>query len=119
MDLAHPLGVTAGQIVVDGDHMDAFARQGVEVGGQNGHQGFTFTGAHFGNAALMQHDAADDLNPVGTHTQHAVRSLPDRGEGLGQQVVQGLALVQPLPELHGLMLQLARRSAAGILPPGP
>ena len=36
--LAHPLGVTLGQIVVDGDDVDALARQGVQIGREGGHQ---------------------------------------------------------------------------------
>ena len=58
VDLAHPLGVTLGQVLVDGDHMDTLAGEGVQVAGQDGHQGFAFTGFHLGDAALVQHNAA-------------------------------------------------------------
>ncbi len=34
VDLAHPLAVTAGEIIVDGDDVHALAGQRVEVGGQ-------------------------------------------------------------------------------------
>ena len=97
VDLAHPLGVTLGQVVVDGDDVDALARQGVEIGGKGGHQGLAFTGLHLGDPALMQHDAAHQLHPVGAHAQHTVRSLPHGGKGLRQDVVQGLAVVQDAP----------------------
>lgn len=76
------------------------------IGGIILHQGLTFTGLHLGDAALMQHNAADKLHPVGTQTQHPVRCLPDGGEGLGENVVGGLPVLQPLLKLGGLCLKL-------------
>ena len=106
VDLAHPLAVALGQIVVDGDDVDAPARQGVEVGGEGGHQGLALTGLHLGDAALVQHDAAHQLDPVGPQAQHPVRGLPHGGEGLRQDIVQRLAVCQALLELGGLGLEL-------------
>ena len=85
--------------------MDAPAGEGVQVAGQDRHQGLAFAGLHFGDAALVQHDAAHELDGVGTHTQHPVGSLPDGGKGLGQQIVQAFALGVALLELTGLVLQ--------------
>ena len=96
VDLAHPLAVSLGQIVVDGDDVNATARQCIEVGGQRGHQRLTFTGLHLSDAALMQHDAADELHAERLHAQHTVRRLPHGGKGLRQQVVQRLAVGQTL-----------------------
>ena len=90
--LAHPLAVALGEVIVDGDDVHALARQGVEVGRQGGHQGLALAGFHLGDTALVQDDAADELHPVGAHAQHALVRLPADGEGLGQDVVQGLAL---------------------------
>ena len=106
MDLAHPLRVALGQIVVDGDNVDALAGEGVEVGREGGHQGFTFTGLHLGDAALVQHNAADELHPVWAQAQHPVRCLPDGGKGLGENIVGSLAILQALLELGGLCLKL-------------
>jgi len=39
--LAHPLAVTASQVVVDGDHVHPLAGQGVQVGRQHSHQCLT------------------------------------------------------------------------------
>ena len=36
VDLAHPFGVTLGQIIVDRNHMDALAGERIEIAGQNG-----------------------------------------------------------------------------------
>ena len=103
--LAHPLTVTAGQVVVDGDDMHALAGQGVQVGGQDRHQGLAFAGLHLGDAALVQDDAADQLHPEGLHAQHTPGRLPGGGKGLGQDVIQSFPLGEPLLELSGFGLQ--------------
>ena len=45
--------------------------------------------------ALVQDHAADQLHVVVAHAEHAPARLAHDGEGLGQQVVEGLALVEP------------------------
>ena len=55
----------------------------------------------------MQHDAADELHAEGLHAQHAPGGLPHGGEGLGQDIVQLLAVGQTVLEDGGLLLQLA------------
>ena len=77
VDLAHPLRVALGKIIVDGDDVNALAGQRVEVRGQDGDERLAFAGLHFGDAALMQHDAADDLHAVRAHAEHAAQ--PPRG----------------------------------------
>ena len=106
VDLAHPLGLVFGQVVVDGDHMDAPSRQGIQITGQDGNQCLTFAGLHLGDPTLMQDNAADELHRIGPHTQHPVCRLPDGGEGLRQQIIQGFAVLQPLLELGGLAPKL-------------
>jgi hypothetical protein len=105
VNAAHPLGIPAGQVVVDRDDVHALASQGVEVGGHGGHQGFSFTGLHFGDFALVQHEAADELDVEGTHPQHPDRSFPGRGKGFGEQVLNGFIPVQPLFEFRSFGLQ--------------
>ncbi len=51
--LAHPLRITAGQVIVDGDHMHALARQCVQISRQGRCQGLALTGAHLGNLAVV------------------------------------------------------------------
>ena len=87
--------------------MNALARQRVEVGGERGHKGLAFTGLHFGDAPLMQHDAAEDLHRVMLELEHAPRRLAAGGERLGQNVVEGLAVGQTLFEFGRFGLQLA------------
>ena len=106
VDLAHPFGVALGKVIVDCDHMDALACQRIGVGGQRCHQGLALAGLHLGDPALMQHDAAHQLHPVGAHTQHTVRSLPHGGKGLRQNVIQCLAVGKALLEFRRLGLKL-------------
>lgn len=70
--------------------MHALAGEGIEVGGQGGNEGFALTGFHFRDAALVQDDAAHDLDGEVTHAQHAVGGLPAGGKGLRQDVIQVL-----------------------------
>ena len=92
VDPAHPLGVAAGQVVVDGDDVDALAGERVEIGGQRGDERLAFAGLHLGDLAAVQHHAADELHVEVPHVQHAASGLADDREGLRQQVVERLAL---------------------------
>ena len=80
----HPLGVAAGQVIVDGDHVHALAGQRVEVGGQGRDQGLALAGAHLADLALVQHHAADQLHVEVAHTEHPAAGLAADGEGLDQ-----------------------------------
>ena len=104
--LAHPLRVALGQVVVGGDDVHPLARQGVQVGGQGGHQSLALAGLHLSDAPLVKNDTADELHPVGAHTQYPLVRLPADSEGLGEDVVQRLALGQTLLKLVGLGPQL-------------
>ena len=106
MDDPHPLGVAPGQVVVDGDDVDALAGEGVEVGGQGRDQGLALTGLHLGDVAAVQGDAADQLDVEVPLAEGADAGLAHRRERLGQQVVEGLAVGQPLAEDVGELAQL-------------
>ena len=55
----------------------------------------------------MQHDAADELHAEGLHAQHAPARLAHGGEGLGQDVVQRLAVLKAVLEFLGFVPKLA------------
>ena len=121
VDFSHPLRVALGQVVIDGDHVDAAPGQRVQVDRQGGDQGFAFAGLHLGNRARVQHHAADQLHVEVTHVERAPAGLAHHGEGLGQNIFQKLvfrraplvivfqalqAFGQALAELVGLGAQL-------------
>ena len=107
--LAHPFAVTAGQVVVHRHNVDAFAPQRVQVRRHRGYQRLAFTGLHFSDPALVQYDAAQHLDFIGAHAQHAVRSFADGRERFRQDIVFGLAVLQPCAELVGLGPELLIR----------
>ena len=106
IDLSHPLRVALGQIIVDRDNVHALARQGIEIGRQDGDQRFAFAGLHLRDAALMQHDAADDLHREVLHAQHAPRGLAAGGKRFRQDVVERLAVCQSLLKFWRHRLEL-------------
>ena len=63
----HPFGVALGQVVVHGDKVHAKAREGVEVNGQGGHQGLSFSRGHLCDAAQVKDRAANHLHVVVHH----------------------------------------------------
>ena len=107
MEPPHPLGVTGGQVVVDRDHVHAALVQRVEVHGQGRHQGLALAGLHFGDPAEVQGHAAHELHVEVALPEHPPRTLTHDCEGLDQQIIERLALVQAFPELHRLVGQLS------------
>ncbi len=101
----HPVGVPLGQIVVHRDHMHAAAGEGVQVGGQGGGQGFTFPGAHLGDAALMQGDAPHQLDIEMAHAHHPGGGFAAYREGFREQLVESLAFGVGGLQFGGLGLQ--------------
>src|SRR5450759_910173 len=92
----HPLGVPAGEVVVDRDHVHTRAGQGVQVRRERADQRLALAGLHLGDAAQVQRRAAHQLHVEVPLAQRALRDLADGGERLGQQVVLGLAVGQAL-----------------------
>jgi hypothetical protein len=105
VDFPHPLGVAPRQIVVDGDDVDAFAFEGIEVRGKRRDERFTFARLHFGDLPLVQDAAADQLHVEMPHVQHAASRLPYDSEGFGQEVVYGFARSDPLAEFLRLFAE--------------
>jgi len=66
----------------------ALAAEGIEIHGRDGDEGLSFPGLHFGDAALVEHHAPDDLDIELAHAQGAAAGLADHGEGFGQDGVQ-------------------------------
>src|SRR5215475_1993938 len=136
VDLAHPLGVAFGQIVVDGDDMNTASGQRIEINRQSGDQRFTFTGFHLGDLAFMQHHATDKLHVEVPHVEDPPTGLANYCKCLFENFVQnsfkhGIALrfvggqrlffgrfvglsvrnplLDPRPELRGFRAELLIR----------
>ena len=119
VDLAHPLGVAASQVVVDRDDVDAAAGQRVQVHGHRRDEGLALAGLHLGDLAGVQDHAADELHVEGPHPERADRGLARDGERLLQDLVEdgrprflrvvGVRTLErlrdPRPELGGLAPQ--------------
>ena len=95
---AHPLGVAARQVVVDGDDVHALAAQSVQVDRQGGDQRLALAGLHLGDVAPVEHDAADELHVEVPHAEGALGRLPAGGEGGAEDVVEGRPLIELLLE---------------------
>ena len=106
VDLPHPLGVALGEIVVDGDDVDAAAGERIEIDRQRRDQRLAFAGLHLGNPALVQHHAADQLDVEMALAEGALAGLAHGGEGRHQDVVERGALGELLLEFVGARPQL-------------
>ena len=105
VDLAHPVGVAAGEVVVDGDDVDALAGQRVEIDRERRDQRLAFAGLHLGDVAFMQHHAADQLDVEMALAERALGRLAHGGEGRNQDVVERLAVGELLAEFGGARFQ--------------
>ena len=101
VDLAHPGGIAPGQIVVDRDHVHALAFERVQIDRQGRDEGLALAGRHLGDLALVEDDPADQLDVVVALPERALGRFPGRGEGFDEQVVEGLARRDALPERCG------------------
>ena len=68
-DRAHPLRVAPGQVVVDGDDVDAAAGHRVEDARRAARQGLALAGLHLGDLALVEDGAADQLDVEVAHPE--------------------------------------------------
>ncbi len=117
--LAHPLGLELGQVVVDGDHVHALAGQRVQDRREGGGERLALAGAHLRDAALVQHDRADELHVERPLAQHPHARLAYQRVGLRQQPVKVRAALGLLPKLrdaraHGVVGQLVDLALQGV-----
>ena len=95
-------GVAVGQVVVDGDDVDALAFERVQVHGESGDQRLAFTGLHLGDLAAVQYGAADELYVEVPHIEHAAAGFAADGESRDEQVVELGSVGDLLLEFDGL-----------------
>ena len=106
VDRAHPFGVSLGQVVVHGDDVNPVAPEGVDVGGHGGDERLSFARLHLGDAALVQGHRPHHLDVEMALSDGPAGGLADQREGLGEHVLQVLALGHGVLQLGGLGGQL-------------
>ncbi len=105
VDLSHPFGVAPGEVIVDGDDVNALAGQRIEIDRKGSHQRLAFAGFHLGNVALVQHHAADQLDVEMPLAERTLGRLAHGGEGRNQNIVEGLAVGEFFAEFGGTRFQ--------------
>ena len=106
VDPAHPLRVAAGEVVVDGDDVDALAGERIQVRRQRRDERLALARLHFGDAPGVQNHAADELHVEVPHVQRPAAGLAHDGKRLGQQVVERFAPARALAQLRRASAQL-------------
>jgi hypothetical protein len=86
--------------------VDAVPRERVQVERLNGDEGLSFARPHLRDVALVEDDAAHQLDVEEADTHRALEPLANGREGLEDQLVDGLTVLDPLTELGGLARQL-------------
>ena len=109
VDLAHPVGVTRRQVVVDGDQVHAAAAKRVQVDSERRHERLALTGLHLRDPTEVQSHAPHELDVEVALADGADSRLAYDGESLHEKVVHVLALIKALFELDGLAGQLCIR----------
>ena len=106
IDTTHQLGLIAGQIVVDGDDVNALAFQRVQICRQCGDKGLAFTGLHFGDIAPVQGGAAHQLHIEVAQSERTLGRLTNGSEGFRHDLIERFAVVDAFLELGGLAFEL-------------
>ena len=108
-----PLGVALGEVVVDGDEVDAGAGERVQVERERGDEGLALTGLHLGDVALVEDDPAHHLDVEHALLRLAPARLAHGGVGLEEQLVERLAVLEPLAQRRRRARAAPRPRASG------
>ena len=108
-DGAVPLRVALREVVVDRDEVDVVAGERVQVERRARDEGLSLTGLHLRDVALVEDDAAHQLDVEQALPGLALARLADGGERLVEDLVERLAVLDPLLELGGLRAELVVR----------
>jgi hypothetical protein len=85
--------------------MAAAPGEGVETGGQEGREGLSLAGLHFGDAPVKQSDAAQELYRMMDHPRSAPRRFSYEGVRLGEQIPETFTLPHAPPQLARIIQQ--------------
>ena len=106
VDRLHPQRVAAGEVVVDGDDVDAAAAERVEDDRERRGQRLALAGPHLGDLPVVEDHPADQLHVEVAHPHRALARLTDEREALELQVIERLAAARALAQLVGGFSQL-------------
>ncbi len=92
----------------------------IQIHRQGRDQRFSFAGLHFGDLALVQHHAADQLHVEVAHVEHAAASFADHRESFHQKLIEGFvdhlgALIFELLEAVGIGIRLVGKTGQAFL----
>jgi len=99
IDRPHPLSIPFRKVVVDCYDMHAKAGESIQVDGERGDKGFSFTCCHFGNFPFMENYATNELCIEVPHADCPSRSFSGDGEGFRQKSVKIFSLFKPFFEM--------------------
>ena len=88
INFPHPLSIAASQIIIDGNNVNAFTFEGIEVGRKGRNQRFPFSGLHLGDSPLVQDHAANELYVKVPHVQRAFGDFPHGCKSFRKNVIQ-------------------------------
>ena len=89
VEYPHLFGVTLGKIVVDGDDVYPFACHGIEYDSKGGDEGFSLTGLHLGDVAVMQYHTPDHLHVIVAQTKRSFACFTGDGKGVVEDIIEG------------------------------
>ena len=88
-----PLGVALREVVVDGDEVHVLAGQRVEIERRARDERLALTGLHLGDVALVEDDAAHQLDVEQPLPRFALARLAHGRERLVEELVDRLAVL--------------------------
>ena len=116
VDAAHPVGIAAGEIVVDGDDVHALLRRG-RSGRRRDVATSVFPSPVFISAILPRCSTIPPTSCTSKcrHGEHAPPRLAHHREGIDQQIVELGTLIAPLAKLRRLRAEIFVRERADIV----
>ncbi|MCE3287702.1 MAG: hypothetical protein K0S64_1308, partial [Gaiellaceae bacterium] len=106
VDRLRPLRVALHEVVVDGDEMNAASGETVQIERLDCNERLAFSRLHLGDVALVEDDAAHQLDIEETDADRPLERLANGGIRLEDQVLERLPVLDALLELGSLRAQL-------------
>ncbi len=113
VDRRHPTGTGLREVVVRRDEVRALTEQRVQVQGRGGNERLALASLHLRDVAFVQRHRAHELDIEVALADGPLRRLANRGERLGQDVVERLAFREPVAEIRGTRAKPVVRESLG------